>query len=82
MIDEDLFKSYPVEIQGKIREAIVVLATTGVLNKQRERNFARIAEGADNEDMESLSIKILDYRRQSHGLLSLQQLGERFVNGE
>lgn len=76
MIDPDLLESYPREIRDSIREAILVLATTGVLEAQRQRLFARVAEGSDNEEEKVLGDKILSYRKQSHALIALQQMGE------
>lgn len=82
MIDPDLIQTLPAEQQAAVREAIVVLVSTGLLRKQIERLLVRVAQGSDTEDKEKLMEKILDYRRQSHTLEALQQMGERFINGE
>lgn len=79
MIDPDLLDTYSPEERGMIREALAKLAATGVLMAQRQRLFARVAEGADNEDEKALGDKIISYRKQSHALLALHQQGESIL---
>lgn len=76
MFDPDLLEELPVDKRELVHQGILLLVSTGVLQLQKQRLFARIAEGADDEDKEKLSERILEYRRESHGIESLIQLGE------
>lgn len=82
MIDPDLIDSVNGSLRTQIRKAISELALTGILEAQRQRLLAQIAEGDENEKPEDLAAKILVYRHRSHELQALQQLGESFVDVE
>lgn len=77
MFDPDLIEGLSPDLRESVRQGVLLLASTGVLELQKQRLFARIAEGADNEDKDKLNEQILDYRRQSHGLTALIQFAER-----
>lgn len=74
MIDRHLAESSP-----KVREALRTLTESNVLLHQRDRMFASLAEGADNEDPDKLATRILEYRWRAHALLELHQLGESLM---
>jgi hypothetical protein len=79
MFDPDLIDSYPPETRGMIRQSLALLASTGVLLAQKQRLFARIAEGADNEDEVTLSGRIIVYRREAHALQYLHDQGLEYL---
>lgn len=73
MIDRDLIESHP--LRDKIREAIANLVATGVLDAQEQRLQAQLLNGSDEEDKEKLAERVLEFRKQRTGILTLRQIG-------
>jgi ribosomal protein L6P/L9E len=79
MIDPDLIESYASHTQQDIRNALAVLAQTGVLLAQRDRLAERLLNGSDSEEVGQLAGSIIQYRKTSQALLQLHQFGEQFL---
>ncbi len=79
MIDRDLIELQDSNTRAQIKLAIGTLAQSGILTKQRERLLTRLAEGAEDENAEDIVFKVLMYRKQSHALIELQQIGESIL---
>lgn len=79
MFDPDIFESMPDHERIAVRNAIATIATSGIIERQLTRQFERLSEGDESEDIESLSHNILQYRKDSHGLKSLLTLGQHIM---
>lgn len=64
-----------------VESAILSLANSGVIQKQKELNYQSILHGSDSEDPSELSERIIEYRRRNVGLDSILELAKR-VAGE
>lgn len=74
MVDVDLIESAGAEV----KRAFAVIAASGVLQKQIARLAESILEGSDSESPIDIAEKIVNYRRESHALATMQYIGERY----
>lgn len=79
MIDPDLLATYSDDEQKMLKSAFITLSSSGILIRQVERLFTRVAEGSDIEFPSDLNKKIMEYRWKAAGLRTLQQVGESFL---
>lgn len=77
MFDSDLINELSPEAREDVRRGLVAIAKSGIIEKQRLRIFARIADKADTVgDDFSAADDLKVYRQQAAMFRGLQHLGE------
>lgn len=74
MIDSDLIEQLSPADLEMAKAGLQQLASSGLLNLQKERLKERVLTGPVEESQEALAFKIQDYRRKLTAILSLEEL--------
>lgn len=79
MFDTDILDALEYGVRRQVEEALAVLAESGIIQAQRLRSFTRIADAADQTEVNALASSLENWRKQARLLDSLQTQGESFV---
>lgn len=74
MIDLSLINELEPELQAAVKNAILTLVNSGIVDTQLSVSFESIASGSVSEEPSELAAKILRYRQESNGLIALKGL--------
>lgn len=74
MIDSDIIDSLDESTRKAVVSALSLIGNSGIIEAQKDRNFATVLAGADNESEDELAKKILAHRRSNVALMTLQLL--------
>jgi len=77
MFNADLIRNYPNGERQILRDALIIVAESGLIQLQRDQLFAQAVELADHEDEATVAKKIQKYRQDIRNLVALQELGEQ-----
>lgn len=80
MIDKSLLQQMNPDLEAAVRNAILTIANSGVLDQQLALAFESISHGAVSEDPSELASRILRYRQENHGIIALKQLADEIRN--
>lgn len=80
MIDSDLVDSLAEHEARTLKQAIVTVANSGILQMQEARLLLQLASGPDSQAIFDLGESILAYRRKVQSLRELLELGDQFRN--
>jgi hypothetical protein len=77
MIDRSLLRQLPPDLDAAVQNAILTIANSGVVEMQLSQAFESVVSGSVSEDPTELASKILQYRRENHGLIALKELADQ-----
>ena len=76
MIDRSILSRLDPELEAAVRNAVLTIANSGVLDMQLAIAFESISAGSATEDPTELATRILNYRRENHGIIALKALAD------
>lgn len=76
MIDRSILNQLEPNLKAAVETSILTLANSGVLQTQLAIAFESISSGSVNEDPADLASRILQYRRENHGIIALVALAD------
>lgn len=82
MFDNDIIDSLPDHEKIAVRQAVMALVSSGVIQRQSERIITQLAAGYAEESDEVLAERIRRVRRQTSALDGLRDLGESYLQEE
>lgn len=82
MFDTDIIDKLPDHERIAVRQAVMTLVTTGVIQHQSERIITQLAAGYAQETDEKLMDRIRLARQQNAALEGLKALGESYLQEE
>ena len=76
MLDLSLIRTLEPDLEAAVRNAILTLANSGILDMQLATAFESISAGSVSEDPHELAAKIVRYRQENHGIIALKLLAD------